>query len=74
MDEKIPEATQSREAAVVASPPIQASRETPKAPKLEEIRRKSAETSISSYIRVRDTERLSIVFDVQSGWRVVKSG
>ena len=43
MDEKIPEVTQSREKKVVPSPSIEASREAPKAPKLEEIRRKSAD-------------------------------
>ena len=43
MDEKIPEVTQSRETAAATSSAIQASREAPKAPKLEEIRRKSAD-------------------------------
>src|ERR1700733_1254816 len=43
MDEKIPEVTQSRETAVMPSSSIQSSREVPKAPKFEEIRRKSAD-------------------------------
>ena len=43
MDEKTPAATQSHETGVGTSPSAQTSRETPKAPKLEEIRRKAAD-------------------------------